>query len=51
MKRRKKVLDRRKEVRAMARERVGTVKPSRPIKPKTDSSKPKHNRPPGEDLE
>ena len=37
-----------KDVRAIARERVGTVKPSRPILPPTQRKKPKHKRPPGE---
>jgi hypothetical protein len=36
------------DVRAIARERVGPVKPSRPILPPTDRKKPKHKRPPGE---
>jgi hypothetical protein len=42
---RKKVFDRKKEVRAIARERVGKVKPSRPILPKTTRKRPKHKRP------
>ena len=42
---RKKVFDRKKEVRAIARERVGKVKPSRPILPKNTRRKPKHKRP------
>ena len=42
---RKKIFDGKKEVRAIARERVGTVKPSRPILPKTTRKKPKHKRP------
>ena len=37
-----------KDVRAIARERVGTVKPSRPILPPTERKKPKHKRPPSE---
>jgi hypothetical protein len=37
-----------KDVRAIARERVGTVKPSRAILPPTLRKKPKYNRPPGE---
>ena len=37
-----------KDVRAIARERVGTDKPSRPILPPTGRKKPKHKRPPGE---
>jgi hypothetical protein len=44
-KKRKKVFDQKKEVRAMARERVGTVKPSRVLAPKTERNKPKHKTP------
>jgi len=40
--------DQKKDVRAIARERVGPVKPSRPIPPPTARKKPKHKRPPGE---
>lgn len=40
-----------KDVRVIARERVGTVKPSRPILPPTQRKKPKHKRPPGEEVE
>jgi len=40
--------DQKKDVRAIARERVGPVKPSRPILPPTRRKKPKHKRPPGE---
>jgi hypothetical protein len=43
--------DQKKDVRAIARERVGTVKPSRTILPPTLRKKPKHKRPPGEDVE
>lgn len=39
--------DQKKEVRAIARERVGTVKPSQAIVPKTSRKKPKHKKPPG----
>jgi hypothetical protein len=46
MKQRKKRFDPRKEVRAIARERVGAVKPSRPLEPKTEREKPKHKKPP-----
>jgi hypothetical protein len=49
-KRKKKVFDQKKEVRALARERVGTVKSSRVLVPKTERKKPKHKTPP-EDLE
>jgi hypothetical protein len=45
MKRRKPRFDQRKEVRAIARERVGTVKPSRPIEPRSKRKKPKHKKP------
>jgi hypothetical protein len=37
------------EVRKLARERVGPVKPSRPIEPKEVRKKPKHKRVPGEE--
>jgi hypothetical protein len=46
MKRQKQAFNQKKEVRAIARERVGTVKPSRPIRPKTQRKKPKHKLPP-----
>jgi hypothetical protein len=42
--------DQKKEVRAIARERVGPVKASRPIVPKTDRKKPKHKKPPEEEI-
>ena len=37
--------DQANEVRAIARERVGIVKPSQPILPKTTRKKPKHKKP------
>jgi hypothetical protein len=40
--------DQKAEVRKLARERVGQVKPSRPIEPKT-SQKPKHKKRADED--
>lgn len=43
--------DQKKDVRAIARERVGTVKPSRPILPPTLRKKPKYKRPPGDDVD
>jgi hypothetical protein len=46
MKKRKKTFDQKKEVRAIARERVGPVKPSRPIRPEKARKKPKHKKPP-----
>jgi hypothetical protein len=41
--------DQSREVRAIARERVGTVKPSQPIIPKNVRKKPKHKKPPAEE--
>ena len=38
--------DQKNEVRAIARERVGPVKASRAIVPKTDRKKPKHKKAP-----
>lgn len=53
MKRRKRPsrakFDQKKEVRAIARERVGTVKPARVIIPKKLRKKPKYKKPPGEE--
>jgi hypothetical protein len=37
--------DQANEVRAIARERVGSVKPAQTIVPKTDRKKPKHKKP------
>jgi hypothetical protein len=39
-----KKFDQSKEVRAIARERLGVVKPSQPILPKTARKKPKHKK-------
>lgn len=36
--------DQKKEVRKLARERVGSVKPARPIQPKDARKKPKHKK-------
>jgi hypothetical protein len=44
--RKKPVFDQKKEVRMLARERVGTVKASRPIEPKDARKKPKHRKDP-----
>lgn len=41
----KKVFDQGKEVRKLARERVGKVKASRPIAPKPETRNPKHKKP------
>lgn len=44
--------DQKKEVRKLARERVGIVKPSRPLDdPKVKPRKPKHPKPPEQDSE
>jgi hypothetical protein len=42
--RKKKTFSAKKEIRAIARERVGTVKPAQVITPKADR-KPKHKKP------
>jgi len=39
------IFDQPKDVRAIARERLGTVKPSQAILPKTARKKPKHKKP------
>ena len=49
MKRRKKWFDAIKEVKAIARERVGAVKPARAIVPKSLRKKPKYKTRPGEE--
>ena len=49
MPRKKQRFDIKKEVRKLARERVGTVPSSRPILPKSSRKRPKHKKPPGED--
>jgi hypothetical protein len=45
MPRKKRSFDLKKEVRKLARERVGTVPSSRPIPPKLERKKPKHKKP------
>jgi hypothetical protein len=45
MKQKRKRYDAKKEVRAIARERVGAVKAGRVIVPKTARKKPKHKKP------
>jgi hypothetical protein len=47
--RKPKKFDRRKEVRRLARERVGAVPSPKVIQPKTRRKKPKHKKPPGTD--
>jgi hypothetical protein len=49
MKRKKKRFDAIKEVKAIARERVGAVKPARPIVPKSLRKKPKYKKTPGDE--
>ena len=44
-----KKFDQKKEVRAIARERVGSVKASRVVVPKTERKKPKYKLPLGEE--
>lgn len=39
------IFDQAKEVRAIARERLGTVKPAQVLVPKTARKKPKHKKP------
>jgi hypothetical protein len=43
--RKKKIFDAAKEVRAIARERVGPVPSGKPIEPKSSRKKPKHKKP------
>ena len=50
MDKRKEIFDQKKEVRAIARERVGPVKASRAIVPKIERKKPKHKKPPQEEV-
>lgn len=45
----KRKFDQKKEVRKLARERVGIVPSSKVIVPKSARKKPKHKRPPEED--
>jgi len=47
--RKKKAFDLGKELKAIARERVGAVPASRPIEPKQLRKRPKHKKPPGEE--
>ena len=51
MARKKKTFDLGKEIKAIARERIGTVPAAKPIPPKSARKKPKHKRPPEEELE
>ena len=49
MKKRPRKFDQEKEVRAIARERVGRVKASHVVTPKTERKKPKHKKLLGEE--
>ena len=49
MKRKKPKFDAKKELKAIARERIGTVKPARVIVPRTERKKPKHKKPVAEE--
>ena len=51
MARKKKTFDVGKEIKAIARERVGTVPAAKPIEPKSSRKKPKHKKRPEEELE
>ena len=51
MPRKKKTFELGKEVKAIARERVGPIPAGKPIAPKLLRKKPKHKVPPGEDSE
>jgi hypothetical protein len=47
--RKKKIFNAAKEVRAIARERVGPVPAAKTMEPKTSRKKPKHKKPPEEE--
>ena len=51
MARKKKTFELAKEIKAIARERVGTVPAGKPIQPKSARKKPKHKKPAGEEGE
>jgi hypothetical protein len=48
---RQKKYDRDKDVRAIARERIGTVPAAKAMVPKPLRKKPKHKKPPGEETQ
>jgi hypothetical protein len=48
--RKKKTFDIGKEIKAIARERVGIVPAAKPIEPKSSRKKPKHKKPPEDEL-
>ena len=47
MPKKKKGFDAKKEIRKLARERVGTVPAAKPLEPKSRRKKPKYKKPPG----
>ncbi|MCZ2076396.1 MAG: hypothetical protein HUU41_01215 [Bryobacteraceae bacterium] len=47
MAKKKKIYDRQKEVKRLARERIGPVRPSVVLEIKTERKKPKHKKPSG----
>jgi hypothetical protein len=48
--RKKKTFSAAREVRAIARERVGPVPAAKTMEPKTSRKKPKHKKPPEEEI-
>ena len=50
MPRKKKTFDVAKEVKAIARERVGRIPAEKTLQPKSLRKKPKHKKPPEEDV-
>ena len=51
MPRKKKTFNAAREVRAIARERVGPVPPGKPIEPKSVRKKPKHKKRPQDEAQ
>ena len=51
MARKKRVFDTTREVKAIARERVGPVPAAKPMEPKSARKKPKHKKPPEDDAQ
>ena len=51
MPRKKKIFDLGKEIKAIARERIGGVPAAKPIEPRRLRKKPKHKKTPGEEMD
>ena len=51
MPRKKKTFDVAKEVKAIARERVGRIPAGKTLEPKSQRRKPKHKKPPDEEMD